>query len=52
MGDEINMFIGNEVGVLSIYIFDDVEKRGRNLLREKEKLNLKVTCRNEVYPFL
>ena len=44
MGDEINMFIGNEVGVLNMYIFDDVEKRGRNLLREKVKLNWKVSA--------
>ena len=27
-----------------MYIFDDVEKRGRNLLREKEKLNWKVSA--------
>ncbi len=44
VGDEINMFIGNEVGVLNIYIFDDVEKPGRNLLKEKDKLNLKVSA--------
>ncbi len=44
VGDEINMFIENEVGVINMYIFDDVEKRGRNLLREKEKLNWKVSA--------
>ena len=50
MGDEINMFIGNEVGVLNMYIFDDVEKRGRNLLREKVENELESKCSNKVWP--
>ncbi len=48
MGDEINMFIG--VGVLNMYIFDDVEKRGRNLLREKLETELESKFSNKVCP--
>jgi len=51
VGDEINMFIGNEVGVLNMYIFDDVEKRGRNLLREKLETELESKCSNKVWPW-
>ncbi len=50
MGDEINIFIGNEVGVLNMSIFDDVEKRGRNLLREKLETELESKCSNKVWP--